>query len=418
MSYNRIDSDDIVNTVFKYAIILSPAIIYFSFVEFYGINLPRTDDFYAILDFLNNFKKAGVTEKLSLLFSQHNEHRIFSARIVYVAYYFIFDSINFKYIMYIDAALLLGIFYVFINFSKKILPEIFPVISFLFGLCLFDLTNFENAIFSMAGMTNYGIILLFIASLYFYSSHNEKMIPLAALLQTVCVFSSGNGNIASLFILIFTILNKDRIKIIVAAIIFIVCGILYYYHYVHLETLSGSSFTTMPSKFIPYFLHAIGSHFSYEFGVVSGVILLLLVALLFPVQKSLVIKKEALPFICIVGFIIASMAVMAIYRGNLPVSLSYSSRYQIYSHMLVPIIVIFALLKFPDKVRIICVGSTILLIYMYTINYSEGKICFEGFTNGLKFTDYGYDDKAAAKKIADESCRLGIYCIDSARKKL
>ncbi len=414
MELTPIDSDKTFSYTIKYTLIFIPAIIYFSFVAQYSLNLPRADDFYAILDFLNKYKLARSFDKLALLFSQHNEHRIFSSRLIYVLDYSIFGVINFKHIIYLNLFILLQIYLLVIHFCKKLSPDLYFVLAFLFGICIFDLNNFENGIFAMSGLQNYGIVLLFLASMYFYGSQQRKLISVAILLQIIAVFSSGNGNIASFFLVLFTILNKDKFKIIASVITFVLAALLYYYHYTHIES-GSTSFTTDPTKFVPYFLHVIGAHFAYDLGVPAGCLLLAIAIVVFPVEKGLRIQKNAIPFVCILGFILSSVGVMSVFRGNLPINFSYSSRYLIYPHLMVPIVATLMLIKWPIKKQQLSAIITIIFIFSYSIDYAEGKMCFEAFFNSLKNEDFGYGDKDAARKITEESCRLNIYCIDKER---
>jgi len=409
---------DLFTTILKYSVISFPIIIYFSFVQQWALNLPRADDFYAILDFLNNYKKAGIADKIVLLLSQHNEHRILSSRIVYVLYYSLFNTINFEHIIYLNGIILLQIYILVLYFFKKAAPQSFMVLAWITSICIFDLNNFENAIFPMSGVQNYGIILLFLAALYFYGLEGKRNIYIAVFFQMLAVFSSGNGNIASLFIVLSQLLiSKNRNKQVISFVVFIVSAVLYYTNYKN-TGYNSTSFTLELSKFVPYFLNIIGAHFAFRQGVYWGVALLVALVIFFPVDRPFKIKKEVVPLICITGFILCSMGIMAIFRGNLPIEFSYSSRYLIYPQLLVAITVAFAVIKFGNKQAQILVTCSLLLLYVYSINYPHGKMCFEAFSTNLKHDDYGYGDKEAAKKIADESCRLNIYCIENAKKEI
>ena len=51
------------------------------------------------------------------------------------------------------------------------------------------------------------------------------------------------------------------------------------------------------------------------------------------------------------------------------------------------------------------------VLFFYQRNVKEGKGGFEYIYNNLRNNDYDYPDKTRAKMLADESCRLGVYCI-------
>jgi hypothetical protein len=179
--------------VFGWVIIFIPAFIYLYNVWTYAVNIPSNDDYYAILDFLCRYKNTQGADKFFLLFSLHNEHRILSSRIVYVLYYCIFGHINFRHIIFIDNFQLLLAFCVLLVFIKRCLRRYWFIASFVSGLCFFDLSNWENADFAMAGLQNYGIILWFMLSLLFYSMPGRKYLIAGLLFQIVCIYSSGNG---------------------------------------------------------------------------------------------------------------------------------------------------------------------------------------------------------------------------------
>lgn len=326
----------------------------------------------------------------------------------------IFKTINFRYIIFTDAVFLVTIFLILLQIIKKLLPEIWLTIGFIFSICIFDIDGFENAYFAMAGMQNYGIILLFVGSLLSYSLENKKYIPLASALQIICIFSSGNGNVAAFFILVFTLLNKDRLKIIVATCSFLIFAPLYYLHYKQPDT---NFFTLDPSKFLAYFFHSIGAHISYVRGIAAGIVILATFLLCLPINKKIKIQQNTLILLCISGFLFSSMGVMSIFRGNLPINCSYASRYFIYSHLILAITITFLLLKInKHALRIKFLSCAILyLMFIYAENYNEGKNAFEAQYALLKNTDFGYPDKVRAKQVTDESCKLGIYCIEDAK---
>jgi hypothetical protein len=213
--------------VLKYLVIFTPAIIYISFVQQFALNLPHWDDYDAILNFLVQFKQGSLSYKLSLLFTQHNEHRILSSRLAYVLYYYVLGSINFRNIIFLNAVILLLTYCVFLWFIKKALPIFWPAAALALSLCMFDVNNFENAQFAMNGMQNYGVILLFVSSIFFYNKDSKKYVPLAVLLQGICVFSSGNGNVASFFILLFVLFSGNNKKRMIALVSFLMFAVLY-----------------------------------------------------------------------------------------------------------------------------------------------------------------------------------------------
>lgn len=402
-------------SLIKACLFLLPMLIYVFYVYTYAINIPRQDDFDAILDFLISFKKAtSFSDKFALIFQQHNEHRIFSSRLMYAIYYSVTGTFNFRHIILLNGITIILVFTLITNFARKMLGKDWYWGALALSLCIFDLNNFENADFAMAGMQNYGVILLFLSAIYFYDAKARWNIIPAVIAQALCVFSSGNGNIGAFLIVLFVLFSKDKLKIAAAVLTFIIFAPLYYYHYNHAASVF---FTTELSKVIPFFLHAVGSHFSYSSGVLAGMLLLVILLVSLPIGKNFRLKKEGLPLLCLLCFILLSMAVMATFRAKLPIEASYASRYFIYSHMLAAIAFVFMLASLQgSKFRLPVLILTLpLLAIFYKINYKDGKAGFIGFHNTMKTVDFDYPDKIRAKALTDEACGDSIYCIDKHR---
>jgi len=394
-------------------IIPIPILIYLYNVYTYALNIPCWDDYDAILDYLIKFKSAPFTNRCYLLFSQHNEHRILSSNIFYSSYYLLFGNINFRNIIYFNTSILLAIFFLASYFIKKCLPKEWLIATFVFSLCLFDTNNYENADFAMAGMQNYSVILIFMGSLFFYCLSDRKFLVFAALLQILCIYSSGNGNVGAFFLLVFAVLSKDKIKIIVSMSTFCLFAPLYYYHY----AIQDDFFTLNPLKWLPYFLHTTSAAFTYLLGIPAGLLILFAFLYFLPLQKKWQFKENALPFICISGFVFASIGVLSLVRSKLPISSSHTSRYYIYCYLITSVIFVFLLLKLENKRiknRVVAVFILVMLL-TYARNYGEGRTGFLYFYNSLKSNQYFYPDSVRAKQLTGESCRLSIYCIEDAR---
>ena len=397
-------------------LILVPIVLLFANICHYAVNVPRQDDYDAVLDFMNHFKPAGTAERLAMMLNQHNEHRIILTRLTFVTCYLLTGTVNFKVVIFINFFYLLLLFTAASYFVRKALPMHWPWAVIVLSYCLFDLHGFENADFAMAGPQNYGVIMLFLGSLFCYTRARSGYLPAAILLQVLCIYSSGNGNIAAVFIVLCNLLMKDRRKIAASIGTLLVFAPLYYYHYGHQQT---GFFTLEPGKVIPFFLHLLGGHYGYKHGIASGSITLLLLALCLPPGSRLAVPPQARVLLCIAGFLLASIAITSIYRGNLARVLSTSSRYLIYPDLLTVILFIFLAFRLRSSLllRPVLFVLTVAAIFVYRHNYEDGKGGFEWFNTTMTTTDFDYPDPVRAKKIADESCRQGIYCIDEFRRK-
>jgi hypothetical protein len=172
-----------------YSIVLLPALVYFGYWWYYGQNLPHWDD-YAILKFVDSFWFGSPTwaEKLQLIFSQHNEHRIVYTRLVALASMLLLGHVNFKFIMLAGSISLFIILFVFHQFFKK--WDIAPIYLLPISLVLFQLGHWENSFWGMAAVQNFSVVAFCTVAIYQLSENKIPWfwLPLAA-------FTSGNASV-------------------------------------------------------------------------------------------------------------------------------------------------------------------------------------------------------------------------------
>ncbi len=392
--------------------IFIPALIYFVLVTQYAVNVPMKDDYDAILNFLNSYSHTpSFFHKLGLLFAQHNEHRIFSTRLITVLYYSIFGNVNFRNLILIGNLQLMVIFLISVYFIRRCLPKYRNIVSFIWGLCLFDPSGYENGDVAMTSLQNFGIVMLFLASIFFYSRDPKRNLVPAALFQLVCIFSSGNGIPGAFIIMLFTLFSRDKWKIIVSTAILLFFSPLYFYHYIRPAPLPGVEQGISAGTAIPYFLKMCGAHFSFENSLLFGIVVLVVLLLTLPFDRKTLVKRPALPLVCLAAFLLVTVGVISLLRsGSQPF---YASRYLIYTHLLAAIAILFVFMKLPDikKLWPVAVIFSAGMIYAYSGNYRYGKSGFIRENLRLETLDYYYPDRERAKTIAAEACQSGIYCI-------
>lgn len=420
-------------TSLGYCLVLVPVVIYFILVSIYAVNIPYQDDYNAILEFLTKFKAAAFPDKIALLFSQHSDHRILHARVIYVLYEYIFGKINFVHLIFLGNLQLVVIYVVFIHFVRKVEPRYWSIVSLFIGLCLFDLSSYENADYAMCGITNYGVLMLFFVSLYCYSKSGNRSLMLAAFFELVCIFSSGGGLICALSLVLFTALSKEKTKSLVSASVLLVGALLYYFHYQKMTAMGTVSEMFTSTRDVNFFFHMLGNHFSFESGLVAGMCELALVLVLLPTDLKLLSKANfrpgALPFISILGVILGTSLSIAVFRSNderLGELGSYASRYLIYTHMLAAVLFLLLWIKIAGRKKAWYAATIVaasLLLYAYVTNSIYGDLMMLKTQRRLETHPFYYkmqstEDIAEAKKITADACKQGIYCIDDHRKVL
>jgi len=167
-----------------------PFLAYVLCLQRLAVNIPFEDDYDAVLRFMLEFLRAGSWgEKLTLLFSQHNEHRLVFDRLIFLASYYLFGELNFVYFIAIGNLGWLLTVVLLIRYSRKryglSLAAILPI-----PYLLLAFTHFENMFFAMASLSNYWFFLF---SLTFIICLVEERPAACCLLFPIALFTSGGG---------------------------------------------------------------------------------------------------------------------------------------------------------------------------------------------------------------------------------
>lgn len=403
------------------ALISLTVFIYFYAINKYAVNIPMKDDYEAILNFLNKFSKADFFNRLSLLFSQHNEHRILSSRIVYAISYIITGGVNFKVLGIIANLQLVFISTTLLYVLWHLLPKYFPILSLMTVLCVFDFSNYENSIMAMEGMQNYGVVMLFLLALFFSSKNDRTYLIPTAIVTLLTIFSSGNGVIAAFFILIYNLLIANKIQKITLTFTTIAGVVFYYINYQHTSHDFGSYDV---SAAVNYFVSMAGAHFAFgeitntENANIFGCLIIFGVLVSFPYGKKMISDKYLLLLFMIMCFILSSMATISVFRSQTAGNPFYSSRYMIYSNLLMVVFILTVTYRFFTNSGLFRLSSAVFLlfcIYSYANNYNYGEKGFDLEHRRLINETYYFDKYDRAASIAVESCNLNIYCIDNHR---
>jgi hypothetical protein len=140
------------------SLIIIPLITFFGMFFYYTVNAPINNDYQAILDFINKIIATdSYSEKMKLIFSQHNEHRIVYDRIWTIISYKLQNNVNFNFLAFIGNLSLLGIaiiFYKRYSLLQKPLLLFVPI-----TVLLFNITLWENITFAMAALSNFTVYL-------------------------------------------------------------------------------------------------------------------------------------------------------------------------------------------------------------------------------------------------------------------
>jgi hypothetical protein len=208
-------------------LILFPIVVFYLVFQKYAVNIPHWDDFAIRNTLAQILETDSISEKIKLLFSQHNEHRILLTRL---SAWFVFlqqGTLNLKSLMFIGFIALLGLLAIFFQISKK---YNYPLLAFVpISFILFNVGLFENTFWGMASVQNFGVILFAFLTFYWLIFSVEKQknhyFYLALFSSFIGVFTSSNGIIIPLIGCLVLLVQQRKKQLIIwlgSSIIFIV----------------------------------------------------------------------------------------------------------------------------------------------------------------------------------------------------
>lgn len=187
--------------------ISAAVLLFFIFLFQWAVNIPITDDYYALLAFSNNYFTAGTaSEKFSLLTSFYHDSRIILIRSALVFLHFITGEVNFKTPILIFNLLLLIILFLFYRSIKygKSRPELILIIT----LMLFQFGSYD-AILWLIPAVHYKIAICCLMLALFFIRENELTLQAAALIMTLtAVLTVGNGWLIFPVVMLFFIITS------------------------------------------------------------------------------------------------------------------------------------------------------------------------------------------------------------------
>lgn len=411
----------------------------------YAVNIPHWDD-HALKNFIINWQAtSSITEKFKELFALHNEHRIVFTRIVTWLIFKLNHGIDYRIMMIVGNASLIGIWFYFIKstLSYKISWWYISVS----GWLLFSFAISENLFWGMASVQNFWVILWSFSS-FFFLTFNEQtnsktnikfdtLFILAIIASLFAVFTSGNGLIVPIIgAFILLVQNKRKDAMIWGIVFGVVLAI-------HLLT-----FTKRPDEVneitevsIATILQGVtlvsGAIFDTDWAfpnqrfivsqTLGGILLIISIVFLLrrlfakyiPQNNTYVIQKQKTDLFlsaCLL-FILGTISGIVVSRNGLGTGVYLTSKYKIYSILLLIICVIYTARLLSKKMRNI--GKTLMVSlgiilwinsylndYQFVLNqFMQRKVDLanmqmEAKRNGIKLSNYPY--KAPTSNLFDE----------------
>jgi hypothetical protein len=177
--------------VCDFVLIGAPILFYYFCIFIFAVNIPFWDDYDSLRQHIAISSSDSLQERISILFSQHNEHRIAFNRIVFVLYDFLFQEINFKFLPLIGNSALLILFLFFYKSFSSAKDK--PILLVPIAWTLFQLENWRNMTWTLASLSNLYVLCFAGISFYFLSMEKISRFYLGVLFAIFAVFTQGSG---------------------------------------------------------------------------------------------------------------------------------------------------------------------------------------------------------------------------------
>ena len=389
-------------TVILWLLLALPFVTYSLCVIHYSTNTPIMDDYDAVLDFTSSFINTQTpVDKISLLFSQHNEHRIVFDRVVFLGYYYLFREVDFRFFIIFGnlgwiLTVVMLVVYVRNNFHlplSRLLPIPYILLSF---------SHWENMFCAMAAIQNYWFVFFAVAFLISLSKDNVLM---TGVLFPLALFTSGGGIVLYPLGNLFFLLRKKRQAFWSFFATSTTCMLLYFFNY-HKPSIHPGIVETIVTPFsaAAYYFSFWGNLWTLPLGGISLLIGLIICSLSFYLagnQRADRFLRLAICFIALVALAIT------LARSGFGVQQAMSSKYSLFPLLALACMYLFMITPIsssPAARRTFIMSSALIAVSFWGISvaffvhndfFSQMKIARHagiaafrnGDTNGLFYPD-------------------------------
>lgn len=394
-----------------------PICVFYSTLFSFTVNVPYWDDYDALLNFTSKFHESSLHDKITLIFSQHNEHRIVLSRVVTLVSSYLTGKINFKFLTLLGDLSLFGLLILFICSSfvlrKKLLFGVLLI------LLLFHPMYWGDICFATPSLTHVLALFLACASLYLLKSASIGYYILSLLLAVLVTFTDGNGMFVFFAALPMLLYQKRYRATIIWVCVGIGCILFYFHGYVkpaYHPSISDALFIH-PAETMAYFFCLLGGSFTnFGFNQVALYGMPLFVGIAIGAYFLFLIKikyyKQNIVISTFLLFLILTSCVIAFSRSGFGV---FPSRYKILSVVILVLCCLSIIEITPDKkmqfifpALLSCAVLFSLFSYRNNINYVilqkkyllSGLLLWKESKRGLSYPDQNRADSILSTAIA------------------
>jgi len=384
-------------------------LIYVGSIYRFSYNMPYGDDYDAVLGFLSQYVSADFWQRLVLLFSQHNEHRVLLTHAFEVIDWQIFGQVNFTHMIWFGNLAWFLVVYTMWSYAKSqsiSLIAFGPVI-----VLLFSFSHYEMMTWAMTSIQQYYQVLFSIVVMGLMVKQRWVVfIPFFLL----AVFTGGGGLILIPVLALYLLWNKSYRLFIPFLALFVVTLYVYFSLLPYVNLTPSSKFMgalSRPLDMATFALGFIGGMGKVEsIGLASILMTGALLLALFAKQIQFMLKETPfLAWMCVYVGLTAGLA--AINRLDIGVHAGGDSRYSEYSLLFCSCLYLSALLRFNNiasQKKIISWGyalSTILFIAWYFQAFTPLNDRLYWLKNGYAT----YPDHAKARQLLDQAREKEIF---------
>lgn len=393
-------------------------------------NFPYEDDFNSALSFVSSFAfgQLSTFEKIKLLFSQYNEHRIVFDRLVFLTDYYLFGELNFRHLILFGNVSMLLLSWLFFNVTLQSIPwqqRLFYLLPVAYSLFLFKYWDLST--WAMAALQNLYVVVFAMFSLYKLSQPGRASFAMACAAALLAMFTSGNGLFCFMAGVPILILLKSYRRLAIWATVGITAVGLYFWGYrqppYHPDVVD--SLFNYSGRAIRYLFSLMGamihnhSTLSMLFGGASLLLTIALVGYLWYSHRL----TNYLPLVGLLIFLYLTCFSLMATRSGFGVEQAFSTRYGIVVVMLYASQAVLAIDVITQ--RMLRLGVTVayagfaILVFLSGGN-AENRRSIEKRTVRLQelaaqyYTDPSrvvlpYGDTTLANAIFNDAIRQGIY---------
>lgn len=376
-------------------LILIPISLYVWAMFRFATNVPFFDDFEWSFEFLDNYQQAsGFLEKIRLLLSPHNEHRMIMTRLTVISLTAFNHDLNLQHMAWLGNLYIFGVFLIlwrYLRFSSTSILWLLPLAYF-----WFQLQYFQNIMTTYSVPNNSVIFFAFATVLAFCSSITSTgngyfiLTLLLAIITTLC---NGNGIVMLPIVCVLYFISGNSRRGVVAFFVLTLTAVMH----ISFLPLDGNK-VTFSLKTLAFFIDmlSIAALPSYEsVSLVIGTVLLLagVTITLFWIIRS-VTEKPAVTRLFLIGsygFLVGTAAVTAIMRASY--NLAPAPWYKGYSLLFISVsflIILEFLENRPAKLYLLIVAFTLSIVSFYfsTIYFIPEFNSFKNYAvaDGINFS--------------------------------